>query len=216
MRSAVRIARDAFGGRKGTVALSLGAYGAVMLPSQEYSGKYDSFHETSQQLRDWHGRRIGAFVGDSETWAEVGIVAFETLPLLGEVLAVRDVMGDLQGLGEEREFWISCVFPGEGNCLPDGSSVKDVVKAMLEPREGARVPMGVGINCTKVGKVEELIEEFEREVGGLVETGEVVEWPSLVVYPDGTNGEVYNTTTKEWERQEEGGSSVRCNLFAGV
>jgi len=48
MRSAVLIARDAFmsrlDGKRGKVALSLGAYGATMIPGQEYSGAYDPDH----------------------------------------------------------------------------------------------------------------------------------------------------------------------------
>jgi homocysteine S-methyltransferase len=61
---------------------------------------------------------------------------------------------------------------------------------MLGKREGARRPMGVGINCTRVGKVEGLIEEFGSAIRELDGIGEVTEWPSLVVYPDGTMGEV--------------------------
>lgn len=214
MRKGVSIARESFDGRasvlgkgsegeRGMVALSLGAYGATMVPSQEYSGKYDRDHMTKGQLREWHRRRIEVFCKDERCWADVDFVAFETLPLMAEILAVREVMGDVEmGLGEEKDFWISCVFPGEGNLLPDGSSVREVVKAMLERREGARTLMGVGINCTKVGKVEGLIEEFGSAVRELVESGEAEKWPSLVVYPDGTKGEVYNTVTKEWEKVE--------------
>ena len=209
MRWAVRLVRKAFengmqgrGDRKGKVALSLGAYGATMVPSQEYSGMYDAEHSSVVQLRDWHKRRLEVFEGVEESWKEVDLVAFETLPVREEVLAVRDVMAGL-GKGRERDFWIACVFPGEGNVLPDGSEVGEVVRAMLGRREGAGRPMGVGINCTKVGKVEELVEAFESAIGKLVKEGEVDEWPSLVVYPDGTRGEVYNTTTKEWEKVGE-------------
>ena len=213
MRKGVEIAREAFGGGdsgKGKVALSLGAYGAVMLPSQEYSGRYDEDHATRAQLREWHKRRLEVFSGSKDCWKEVDLVAFETLPLLEEISAVREVMGSF-GKAGEREFWISCVFPGGENCLPDGSSVVEIVKAMLGEREVAGRPMGVGINCTKVGKIEGLIEEFESAIGTLVESGEVVEWPSLVVYPDGTKGEVYNTATKEWEKVEnEWKASVSC------
>jgi homocysteine S-methyltransferase len=99
------------------------------------------------------------------------------------------------------------VFPGEGNTLPDGSSVRDVVGAMLEENEGAAKPMGVGINCTKISKLESLIQEFESAIRDLVEKGSLEEPVSLVVYPDGTNGEVYNTTTKEWEKAEVGNES---------
>ena len=206
MRSGVSLARKAcedgiMQGREeksGRVALSLGAYGATMVPSQEYSGWYDVDHLSAVQLRDWHKRRLDVFEGYEECWNEVDYVAFETVPVREEIMAVRDVMGKV-AKGRERDFWISCVFPRESDCLPDGSSVSEVMNAMLRRTEGARTPMGVGINCTKVGKVERLIEEFESAAGELVREGEADEWPSLVVYPDGTKGEVYDTTTKDWE-----------------
>ncbi|KAL5321138.1 hypothetical protein ACEPPN_011950 [Leptodophora sp. 'Broadleaf-Isolate-01'] len=250
MRSAVGIARRAFdsdsslssrrdgggdekeGGKrkeKGTVALSLGAYGATMVPSQEYTGKYDEERMSVSGLTAWHLKRLRAFTGtgsgtststgsgsgsgvlDAEErgrcWADVDLVAFETLPLLREITAVRAVMGGIEAEGvERRAFWVSCVFPGEGMGLPDGSAVRDVVIAMLGAGEGLSVPMGVGINCTKVGKLEALVLEFEREIEVVVGRGEA-EWPALVVYPDGTNGEVYDTVTKEWVKSETGNNS---------
>ena len=216
--------------------LSLGPYGATMIPGQEYTGAYDSSHSTISQLRDWHLERIRAFVSlgkgrdwdveeeevkeKRECWELVDLVAFETLPLLREVLAVQEVMLQFSSALGEKEmnpFWISCVFPGSANTLPDGSSIKDVVKAMLGKREGCATPMGIGLNCTKIGKLEGLIEEFEREVNGMMERGELGEeqWPALVVYPDGTNGEVYNTATKVWEKNEMGvQGGVRITYFA--
>lgn len=216
MRSAVSLARQAFqsadkggnrDGKKAKVALSLGAYGATMVPSQEYSGKYDAEHVTVQQLAAWHRKRIGVFFEGEEggnCWGEVDFVAFETVPRIEEVWAVREVMSDVNlvvGREGKRGFWISCVFPRQGNLLPDGSSVQDVVKAMLG-REGGAVPMGIGINCTKIGKVEGLVLDFEGAIEEIVGSGEVAEWPSLAIYPDGTNGEVYNTVTKEWEKKD--------------
>ncbi|KAE9381309.1 Homocysteine S-methyltransferase [Stipitochalara longipes BDJ] len=216
MRRGVEIARAAadLGREKGKVALSLGAYGATMVPGQEYSGRYDKEHSNQEQLVEWHFRRIGTFMpgGEDEEdqrerkgcWKSIDLVAFETLPRLDEVRAVRDVMGRVsEVVGKERQkgFWISCVFPSEGHCLPDGNGIKEVVNAMLGQGKGAR-PMGVGINCTKVGKVERLVVEFEKEVKGMLERGEMDgEWPSLVLYPDGTKGEVYDTSTKEWVKK---------------
>jgi homocysteine S-methyltransferase len=72
-----------------------------MLPSQEYTGKYDPEHLTRQGLREWHRRRIEPFfVPDcveerarvDEVWMNVDMIAFETLPLVQEVLAVREVV----------------------------------------------------------------------------------------------------------------------------
>jgi homocysteine S-methyltransferase len=59
-----------------------------------------------------------------------------------------------------------------------------------------------------------LVKEFEREIQGMMERGEVVgEWPSLVIYPDGTRGEVYDTVTKEWVRSGGGEESLVSFLF---
>lgn len=223
MRGAVKVARDAFGGKKGKVALSLGPYGATMIPGQEYTGKDDENHQTIWSLSEFHMKRLSVFYPfreveqedtaaekqeRKECWEDIDMVAFETIPRLQEVQAVKDVMGyprmkAHEGGGSTMEYWITCVFPGEGNLLPDGSSVREVVRVMLEDGEDGPLPMGIGFNCTKVTKVETLIGEFEEAVGGMVERGETSIWPSLVIYPDGTNGEVYNTSTKTWEQKEE-------------
>jgi homocysteine S-methyltransferase len=233
MRRGVAIARAALGerregkGGKGGVALSLGAYGATMVPGQEYSGLYDAEHNSVAQLREWHLRRLKVFMPGGEDgeekeerrvcWENVDFVAFETLPRLDEVFAVREVMeraSEDVGEEEEKKFWISCVFPGEGNILPDGSSIKQVVEAMLGRAGGAR-PMGVGINCTRVGKVEGVVEEFEREIGPLINR-EGGEWPSLVLYPDGTRGEVYDTKTKEWVKKGGTEESLVSSPLLGI
>ena len=79
MLSAVRIARDAFNSRPGLVALSLGAYGATMVPSREYSGDYGK--KTMDDLYEFHIRRLLCFMKSAE-WKEIDIVAIETLPRL--------------------------------------------------------------------------------------------------------------------------------------
>ena len=227
LRTGVRVGRESFGGerngdgngdgdggRRGKVALSLGPYGATMVPGQEYSGKYDEFHNSSAQLAEWHLKRLNVFTripvsgdgkGEGEAvdekerderrqcWDDIDMIAFETIPRLDEIEAVRDVMSSIarSATAEEgkKEFWTACVFPGEGNTLPDGSSVREVVGKMLGGGgvDGGKsdnpVPMGIGFNCTKITKVEKLIGEFERAVGELVESREVGEWPALVVYP---------------------------------
>ncbi|KAJ8070089.1 hypothetical protein OCU04_000484 [Sclerotinia nivalis] len=213
MRSALDIASNAFSIKKdsnGKIALSLGAYGAIMTPGQEYTGKYDDQHKSSEQLSSWHHERISVFSRDPKSWDRVDYVAFETIPLLEEIEGVRKSMGEVErsngGKTGSKPFWITCVFPGEGDCLPDGSSVQRIVQAMLSKKDGSPEPFGIGLNCTKVGKVEALILDFEREVKSLVEKGDISEWPSLVVYPDGTiKGEVYNTSTKVWEIREPPG-----------
>ncbi|KAG9238587.1 Homocysteine S-methyltransferase [Amylocarpus encephaloides] len=221
MRRAVGIARECLSigidkkdrGRRGSVVLSLGAYGATMVPSTEYSGSYDESHRTMDQLRDWHLRRLGVFLPNSSRdertrcWDDVDMVAFETLPLANEILAAREAMGSLS-TEILKPFWVSCVFPGEDNVLPDGSSVKDMVEAMLgtslesvNESQVTPTPDAIGLNCTKVERVESLVLEMETAVNDLLQNlaHKGQSWPALVVYPDGTKGEVYNTTTKEWE-----------------
>lgn len=102
---------------------------------------------------------------------------------------------------QTKPFWISCVFPNEDERLPDGSQVVDVVKAMLGPAplhsDGmgglAAVPMGMGLNCTKVHKMRSLIIKFENAVSLMH-----LPLPHLVMYPDGANDCTYDTTSQKW------------------
>lgn len=133
MRSAVDLSRTAFrdaGKSTGLVALSLGAYGATMVPSQEYTGKYPQELMVSQGLYGFHLDRIACFVEDEPTWRSIDLVAFETLPRLAEVEAARMVMETVTRRTTPKEFWISCVFP-DGDELPDGSNISQIVAAML-------------------------------------------------------------------------------------
>ncbi|MCJ1252813.1 hypothetical protein MMC24_000619 [Lignoscripta atroalba] len=226
MRNAVVIARKAFeassrravegekehtknGHRVGIVALSLGAYGATMRPSQEYTGAYlPSEMKTTEGLSKWHMERLAVFAEDAQTWSDIDYVAFETLPLLREIEAARKIMAEVNSGTGRKRWWISCVFPNENPELPDGSSVENVVETMLTDR-GKRwqQPWGIGINCTKVEKLAVLIAQFEEAVQKLLREGKLEErslnhssgWPWLVIYPDGAQGLVYNTTAKVWE-----------------
>lgn len=207
MRDAVRIARESFAGsgKNGKTALSLGAYGAIMIPGQEYTGRYDDLHRTAYQLAEWHEHRLDVFRSDEKTWSNVDLIAFETIPLLAEIKAARMAMNaavNADTTSLVKPFWISCVFPGGDLCLPDGSSVDMVVEAMLKSGPGLR-PHAIGLNCTKINKVRALLEKFEKAVQRLVAEKEIYEWPALVIYPDGTNGEVYNTTTQQWEGKKD-------------
>ncbi|KAH8904980.1 Homocysteine S-methyltransferase [Coniochaeta sp. PMI_546] len=197
---AVMIARKAGAGR---VALSMGPYGATIVPSQEYGGKYDEEHSGVSALMAWHLQRIGLFAKVPDLFKQVDYISFETVPRLDELLAIRQVMDDKE-LHVRAPYWISCVFPGDDEVLtlPDGTSVEEAVRAMLSGEVADVVPWGIGVNCTKVTKLPALVERYEAVVKGMVDSGELSGWPSLVLYPDGTNGEVYNTTTQKWEMPE--------------
>ncbi len=198
IRSAVSLARSAFGSeRGGLVALSLGAYGATMIPSAEYTGKYPPEMGDCVALKRWHAHRMMAFEADQKTWDEVDLVAFETLPRVIEIQAVRSAM---EVLSRQKPFWISCVFPNDDEKLPDGSEVVDVLEAMialtpLGPRLISRppTPMGIGINCTKVSKSRSLIQKLENAAASMQ-----IQLPHLVLYPDGASNMIYDTTTQLW------------------
>ncbi|KAL7934239.1 Homocysteine S-methyltransferase [Trichoderma chlorosporum] len=181
------------------VALSIGPYGACMVPSQEFSGDYDAAHDSEDALYAWHRERMEVFAGVNDVRQRVRYVALETVPRLDEVIAMRRAMSAVPGLSSGVPFWISCLFPNEDENAPDGSSPEALIRAMLDPSLAPAVPWGVGINCTKVWKLDSLLRRYEAGVGRLLQEGRVRKWPALVLYPDGTNGEVYNTTTKQWE-----------------
>ncbi|RKF57090.1 putative homocysteine s-methyltransferase [Erysiphe neolycopersici] len=245
MRNAVKLARLSFGGKKGTVVLGLGAAGACLKPSQEYTGNYvgSEVGTSISSIRKWHLERLCVFAQDRKDnklekvdeslpfcktndfyncWNDVDLVAFETLPLLQEIIAIREAMAQVYDIGSHynlsdagattasmfgkkvarKDFWISCVFPGEEYQLPDGSSIANVIRSMLCKREKAEIPMGIGINCISIGKLETLIKKYEEVIFDMILRGEIESWPCLIIYPDGTNGEVYNTATHEWETKE--------------
>lgn len=219
LEDAVRVALGAAqeNGHHTSVALTLGPYGATVVPSQEYGGVYDHDHSGLSALMAWHFERIMLFAKIPHLLGQVEYVAFETIPRIDEVMAIRQVMGDRDlrasspkhwptrhgGLDGDLTlpFWISCVYPGDEDVLelPDGTPVDEVVHAMLSGEVSGVVPWGIGINCTKVGKLPALVRQYESVISRMVRSGELKTWPSLVLYPDGTNGEVYNTTTQKWE-----------------
>ena len=195
------------------IALSLGPYGACMVPSQEYTGFYDVGHDSIEQLKAWHLDRIQLFTRVTGLANRVSFLAFETVPRLDEIIAIRRALdeSDLLESNPELRVWISCVFPGEAIALPDGSDVAAVVGAMLNRELAISIPWGLGINCTKIGKLGAVVKAYEAALPPAPENAPDLRdsRPRLVIYPDGTNGEVYNTTTKTWEAPPESLSTPR-------
>ncbi|KAI0408893.1 Homocysteine S-methyltransferase [Xylaria palmicola] len=187
------------------IALGLGPYGAVMMPSQEYSGQYDDEHNSVEKLFRWHADRISLFSGVPRLHERVNFVGFETVPRLDEIMAIRKLTTLVASPGAaaagplgHTPYWISCVFPGTGKILPDGSSVSQVIRALLSLEYAGYPPWGIGINCTKIVELPQLVRAYEMSVRLLEEDGHLGSWPSLLLYPDGTNGEIYDTVTKTW------------------
>lgn len=197
----IDISRHALNNQPGLVALSLGAYGATMSPSQEFGGQYGAMcNET--KLEHWHVERIAMFWASFE---KVDIVAFETIPRLEEVRAVRTAANVNRHDRVYKPWWVTCVFPNDDERLPDGSNVKDIMTALFEQKawdetSNMRTPWGVGINCTKVNKLPGLIKEFEAAADELQIT-----LPRLVIAPNGSKGQKYDSTSQTWIGDEEDG-----------
>ncbi|KAA8641928.1 hypothetical protein EYZ11_002534 [Aspergillus tanneri] len=199
LRTAVEVAEKAKNDRT-SIALSLGPYGACMIPGQEYSGNYDEEHSSEDALFCWHWERLRLFT-EADLIQRMQYIAIETLPRVDEIRASRRAV---HAAGITLPLWISCVFPEETDTLPDGSTVEQVVQAVVGYLDGGATPWGIGINCTKIHKLPTLVDKFGNCVASMVAAGQIQaqDVPSLVLYPDGTNGEVYNTTTQAWEKKE--------------
>jgi homocysteine S-methyltransferase len=137
------------------------------------------------------------------SWNHVRWVAFETVPVLSEITAIRRAIAVLQteGLWGGRRFWISSAFPGgkHGQRTADGTAVQsaEVLRTMLEDGEGCARPDGVGINCTNPQYIPILIADFDAAASTLA-SATTGTWhaPWLVVYPDG--GAVYDVVAQTW------------------
>lgn len=211
---AVSIARRAVGD-DAHVALSYGPYGACLIPSQEYSGRYDAAHDSESALEEWHRERLGLFAEVPDVGKRVSHVALETIPRVDEIIAMRKALAATPALSD-LPCWTSCLSPGADLALPDGNSIESAVEAMLDRDVSAKTPWGIGINCTKVDKLDRLLRVFESTVARLVDQGRLDAWPALVLYPDGTNGEVYNTTTQKWELPDDARGQVRSSWESQV
>lgn len=99
-------------------------------------------------------------------------------------------------------FWMSCVYPDDKFALPSGASVQEAVESMLSPEFAKALPWGVGINCTNVWKLDTLLRGYEKAILAMTEAGQLQEWPALVLYPDGVNGEKFSYETMSWELPE--------------
>jgi homocysteine S-methyltransferase len=205
---AVQIAEEVLSGSTDAkIALSLGPYGACMIPSQEYSGRYDAQHDDAAQLEAWHASRLHLFASVPDLASRVAFVALETVPRRDEIAAMRSALArepTLRGV----PYWVSCLYPGgdagnpnaeENYRLPDGTSAREAVISMFSSEHGPP-PWGIGINCTKTWKLEGILRRYEDAVREMVESGRLQQWPALVLYPDGTSGEIYNTETQVWEK----------------
>ncbi|KAJ7141108.1 Homocysteine S-methyltransferase [Mycena epipterygia] len=220
------------------IALSLGPFGAGLTPAQEFDGYYPppfgpraytpeggnrnafgrdaegrkSEEEATTALARWHLERLCVFADDAAAWAAVDFFAFETVPLVREVWAIRMAMKALEERGggaRSKPWWISCVFPGgqfpETAGESDGGKVpvRSVVAAALDLTAASAhlpTPSALGINCTEMDEFPHILADMESAVQEFRAHEHSAPW--LVLYPN--IGDVYDPVSQTWVVKEKG------------
>ncbi|KAJ7213032.1 Homocysteine S-methyltransferase [Mycena pura] len=183
-----------------------------------------------EALAQFHLGRLRAITRDAGAWRAIDAVAFETVPLVREARAVRVAMGRLfadaadsdgsRGGVQRKPWWVSFVFPDgrfpETVPGPHGEelrhvSVRAIVAAAFQDTtsgdgEPLPRPSALGINCTNVDALPELLAEMEDALREILLAGhasseeEAPEWhserPWLLLYPNG--GDVYDPVSQTW------------------
>ncbi|KAG0707038.1 Homocysteine S-methyltransferase [Suillus ampliporus] len=204
------------------IALSLGPFGSILAPMQDFGGIYpppygpraysDSDENTTSfgddiegknnsidALTRFHEDRLRVFTSDKETWDKVDFVAFETVPLVREVEAIRQAMDNCKESIRPKPWWITATFPGgkyPETRQPGGNhfTASEVANAMIHGDDNTPVPNGIGINCTGLKFVPELLQDFEQVMDGDKK-------PFLVLHPNGGGG--FDLSTQAFQEREE-------------
>jgi homocysteine S-methyltransferase len=168
-------------------------------------GSCDS--DAEEALMEFHFERLALFANaKDETWTLIDCLAFETIPLLREVRSIKRAVGRLNeqfgeaALKKAKPWWISLVFPD--GMYPEMSytnekgriTPQEAAQAVLEEAEGSAVPNGIGLNCTSMEYLPELLVAFE--VTSLKMQHHGLPRPWLVLYPN--RGDAYDSFNKIW------------------
>ncbi|EIW62864.1 Homocysteine S-methyltransferase [Trametes versicolor FP-101664 SS1] len=203
------------------IALSLGPYGAMLYPAQEFDGFYpppygpvlspsqkktNAFEDTPEgtaqeqaaidELAAFHYERLCTFADDAGTWDVVDFVAFETVPLRREIYAIRKAVACFGG-ERMKPWWISTDYPGgrfpETKANGEHLTATDAASAALLDGEETAA-WGFGINCTGLEFLPALLEEARAVAKKHLEKHGKRLW--LVLYPN--RGDVYDPVTQSW------------------
>lgn len=241
MRKAISLAgkaRRQYGNSRNIkIALSLGPYGASMTTAQEFSGFYpppygpkafspsekntNAFdddderdakeREAQRALEEFHFQRLKVFADDPDSWEGIDLIAFETVPLVREIRAIRGAMRRLLNITQiiSKSWWISTVWPDgkyPEESTPGGErlGVEEVVSALLSDAQGTPAPDGIGVNCTDLKHLGVIIKGIRDNVMLIRPNLK----PFLVLYPNG--GITYNTVNRSWVGESPVASEQRA------
>lgn len=156
LRSSVRIARDAVGGRGVLVAASVGPYGAILHDGSEYRGRYGVSRE---RLIDFHAERLRVL-------AEAGpdALAIETIPDVDEIDALLEALAAVPHL--PAWLTVTCADPAHT------SAGQPLAEVMVAAGESTQI-VAVGVNCTAPDNV-------AGALGQLAAAGDL----PLIAYPN--------------------------------
>lgn len=234
--------------RPSKIALSLGPFAATLDGVAEFSGVYPppygpgpcrsvepvnstdfgrgpfTMSEESSYidaLSSFHFTRLLIYATNPDIWDAIDLLAFETVPLLLEAIAIRKAMFRLEKLFLEtgaslsqqdnwrKPWYISFVFPGpEGQFLQykpmsesgilakdaELLSPQDLVQWVFSPADGLNVPGGIGVNCTNIKFIPNIIDGYNQGVQNLGLKNSDAPW--LIACPNG--GVSFDSKAKIW------------------
>ncbi|SFJ25076.1 homocysteine S-methyltransferase [Streptosporangium canum] len=135
-------ARDSHG--TGTVAASVGPYGAYLANGAEYTGDYDLDEDG---LTDWHRDRWHILAGSG-----ADLLACETIPSYAEARALGRLLAETPG----TRAWVSFSCR-DGEHISDGTPLKEAAALFA----GDPQVIAVGVNCTAPRHIPSLIGRIE-------------------------------------------------------
>lgn len=194
LRQAVTLAVQARAdhGREGVlVAASLGPYGAALANGAEFHGRYGfaSKVEEHAALVRFHAARIEVLAG-----TEADLLAFETLPSLGEAQAIAAALTGWSDRFPSSRFsrvgaWLSFTCR-DGEHVAHGELLRECAAFL----EGVPQILAAGVNCTAPTLMLPLIEELRAGTR-----------KPLVVYPN--SGEGWDAERRCWVPAAGGAAS---------
>uniref|UniRef100_A0AAV2KW50 Hcy-binding domain-containing protein n=2 Tax=Knipowitschia caucasica TaxID=637954 RepID=A0AAV2KW50_KNICA len=174
--------------RHGSVAGSIGPYGAFLHDGSEYTGDY-AVNMNVEDLMSWHRPQLACL-----TAAGADIIAFETIPSVREAEALVQLLREFPNTNA----WLSFSCKDE-KCISDGSLFSGAVQVALKNPQ----IVAVGVNCCSPDLVEPVLDSAKTKLKPEL---------SWVVYPN--SGEQWDTH-KGWLAQEKktGSLSQFCEIW---
>jgi len=170
------------------IAASVGPFGAGRADGGEYTGDY---RDRLDDVRRHHERKIPVLLS-----TEPDLVAVETIPLLGELEILLEV---LDGLGSPPAWFSLGCRDGE---TTHGGDPLDRVGEMVS---GYRGPVAAGVNCTAPEHARAAVGRIAASAPRSIE---------LVAYPN--IGRRWNATERTWSLGVAPVSEVLLEGFVGV